>query len=248
MRGGVVGIAAGVFALMGLAMLMHGIAWLLNDLFFDDDVWLGFLIEALFWFLIGRVAGSSPTARSRPARRRPPTSRSRRRSGSGRRSRAARRPTSGEPEPPAALARRRLVSDDAEIEVSGGERGYVSGAGEPVARRATGAPGRSSAEIRSDIERQREQLGHSVEALRNRVTELTDWRRQVREHRTEIDHRRRDRRLRRRRPAGAAPPALRDASRGLGSCSSCCATATGHLHPVGGEATELGHDEAVEVA
>jgi hypothetical protein len=78
------------------------------------------------------------------------------------------------------------MSDDAEIEVSGGERGYVSGAGEPVARRATGAPGRSSAEIRKDIERQREQLGHSVEALRNRVTELTDWRRQVREHRTEI--------------------------------------------------------------
>ena len=44
--GSVVGIAAGVFALMGLAMLMHGIAWLLNDLFFSTDVWLGFLIEA----------------------------------------------------------------------------------------------------------------------------------------------------------------------------------------------------------
>jgi hypothetical protein len=78
------------------------------------------------------------------------------------------------------------VSDDAKIEVSNGERGYVSGAGEPVAKPASGAPGRSSAEIRRDIERQREQLGHSVEALRNRVGELTDWRRQVREHRTEI--------------------------------------------------------------
>ena len=32
-----VGIAAGVFALMGLAMLMHGIAWLLNDLFFSEQ-------------------------------------------------------------------------------------------------------------------------------------------------------------------------------------------------------------------
>lgn len=61
-----------------------------------------------------------------------------------------------------------------------------SGAGEPVARVAAGAPGRSSAEIRSDIEAQREQLSHSVEALRYRVGELTDWRRQVREHRREL--------------------------------------------------------------
>ena len=46
------------------------------------------------------------------------------------------------------------------------------------------APGTRSAEqIRADIQREREQLGHSVEALRGRVNELTDWRRQVREHR-----------------------------------------------------------------
>jgi hypothetical protein len=70
--------------------------------------------------------------------------------------------------------------------VSDGGEVYVSGAGEPVARRAAGAPGRSSAEIRRDIESQREQLGRSVEALRGRVTELTDWRRQVREHRQEL--------------------------------------------------------------
>ncbi|MFI5122422.1 MAG: DUF3618 domain-containing protein [Vicinamibacteria bacterium] len=63
---------------------------------------------------------------------------------------------------------------------------YRSGAGEPVARAARPAPGRSSSEIRADIERQREELSHSVEALRSRVTELTDWRRQVREHRREL--------------------------------------------------------------
>jgi hypothetical protein len=63
---------------------------------------------------------------------------------------------------------------------------YRSGAGEPVARRAAPPPGRSSSEIRADIERQREELSHSVEALRTRVTELTDWRRQVREHRREL--------------------------------------------------------------
>jgi Protein of unknown function (DUF3618) len=63
---------------------------------------------------------------------------------------------------------------------------YVSGAGEPVGRAAAGAPGRNSDQIRADIERQRHELGHSVEALRNRVAELTDWRRQVREHQREL--------------------------------------------------------------
>ena len=56
-KGSVVGIVAGVFALLGFAMLMHAFAWLLNDLFFEDDVWLGFLIEAVLWFLIAGGAG-----------------------------------------------------------------------------------------------------------------------------------------------------------------------------------------------
>ena len=49
-----------------------------------------------------------------------------------------------------------------------------------------GQPGRSAAEIRRDIDVQRVQLGSSVEALRGRVTELTDWRRQVDEHKREL--------------------------------------------------------------
>jgi uncharacterized membrane protein YqjE len=56
-RGSVVGIAAGVFALLGLAMLLHAFAWLLNDLFFEDTVWLGFLVEAVLWFVIAGIAG-----------------------------------------------------------------------------------------------------------------------------------------------------------------------------------------------
>jgi uncharacterized membrane protein YqjE len=56
-RGSVVGIAAGIFALLGLAMLLHAFAWLLNDLFFEDTVWLGFLIEAVIWFVIAAIAG-----------------------------------------------------------------------------------------------------------------------------------------------------------------------------------------------
>jgi Protein of unknown function (DUF3618) len=51
---------------------------------------------------------------------------------------------------------------------------------------STGAPGRSSAEIRRDIELKRHQLGSSVEALRLRVNELTDWRRQAEEHKQQL--------------------------------------------------------------
>jgi len=45
---------------------------------------------------------------------------------------------------------------------------------------------RSAEEIRREIELQRRDLGHSVEALRGRVTELTDWRRQVEQHRGQL--------------------------------------------------------------
>jgi len=45
---------------------------------------------------------------------------------------------------------------------------------------------RTAAEIRRDIELQRQQLGTSVALLRGRVAELTDWRRQVREHRSQL--------------------------------------------------------------
>jgi uncharacterized membrane protein YqjE len=57
LRGSVAGIVAGVFAVLGFAMLMHAFAWLLNDLFFEDDVWLGFLIEGVIWFVIAGLAG-----------------------------------------------------------------------------------------------------------------------------------------------------------------------------------------------
>jgi hypothetical protein len=57
---------------------------------------------------------------------------------------------------------------------------------EPARRATPGEPGRSSHEIRRDIELQRQELGRSVEALRDRVNELTDWRRQIREHQREL--------------------------------------------------------------
>jgi hypothetical protein len=56
---------------------------------------------------------------------------------------------------------------------------------EPI-QPSTGMPGRSAAQIRRDIDLQRRDLGTSVDALRGRVAELTDWRRQVREHKREL--------------------------------------------------------------
>ena len=56
-KGSVVGIAAGIFAFLGLILLMHAFAWLLNDLFFGDEFWAGFLIEAFLFFAVAALAG-----------------------------------------------------------------------------------------------------------------------------------------------------------------------------------------------
>jgi hypothetical protein len=57
---------------------------------------------------------------------------------------------------------------------------------EPARPSTTGMPGRSAAQIRRDIDLQRRDLGSSVETLRGRVTELTDWRRQVQAHKDQL--------------------------------------------------------------
>ena len=49
-----------------------------------------------------------------------------------------------------------------------------------------GAPGRTPEEIRRDIDAQQAELAGSVLALRTRVNELTDWRRQIEEHREQL--------------------------------------------------------------
>jgi hypothetical protein len=57
---------------------------------------------------------------------------------------------------------------------------------EPVRPSTAGMSGRTAAQIRRDIDLERHDLGYSVELLRGRVAELTDWRRQVREHRSQL--------------------------------------------------------------
>ena len=54
-RGSVVGAVAGVFLFFSLILIMEGVAWLLNDLVFDN-FWLGFFVEAGAFILIGAIA------------------------------------------------------------------------------------------------------------------------------------------------------------------------------------------------
>jgi uncharacterized membrane protein YqjE len=57
LKGGAIGAAAGFFAFFGAILLMHAFAWLLDDLFFEGDIWAGFAIEALMFFVIAAIAG-----------------------------------------------------------------------------------------------------------------------------------------------------------------------------------------------
>jgi hypothetical protein len=62
-------------------------------------------------------------------------------------------------------------------------------AGRTLSSRGNGPPPpgtRSAEEIRRDIVQQRHELSRSVDALRHRWVQVTDVRRQVREHRTEL--------------------------------------------------------------
>ena len=52
--------------------------------------------------------------------------------------------------------------------------------------RSAGAPAAPPRRSAPTSRRSASKLAHSVEALRGKVTELTDWRRQVREHRREL--------------------------------------------------------------
>jgi hypothetical protein len=57
-KGAVVGIAAGIFAVFGLIYLLHALSWLIWDLIGGTrDFWVGFVIVAGLLFLAGGLAG-----------------------------------------------------------------------------------------------------------------------------------------------------------------------------------------------
>ena len=58
-KGAVVGIAAGIFAVFGLIYLLHSLAWLIWDIIEGgvSGPWVGYLIVAGVLFVLGGVAG-----------------------------------------------------------------------------------------------------------------------------------------------------------------------------------------------
>ena len=56
-RGTVIGIAAGVFAIFGITMLFHTLAWFLNDLLnWETSNWAGFLVVTVALFILAGPA------------------------------------------------------------------------------------------------------------------------------------------------------------------------------------------------
>jgi uncharacterized membrane protein YqjE len=57
-KGAVVGITAGIFAVFGLIYLLHALAWLLYKLISSDgeSVWIGYIIVAVLLFAFGGLA------------------------------------------------------------------------------------------------------------------------------------------------------------------------------------------------
>jgi len=57
-RGAGIAVAAGVFVLAALIMIMFAIAWLINDLLnVETAVWVGFAVEAAILIALAAVAG-----------------------------------------------------------------------------------------------------------------------------------------------------------------------------------------------
>jgi uncharacterized membrane protein YqjE len=57
LRGSAVGLVAGIFLLLALLLVMHGIAILLGDNVFGHRAWLGYLVEAAAFVLIAAGGG-----------------------------------------------------------------------------------------------------------------------------------------------------------------------------------------------
>jgi uncharacterized membrane protein YqjE len=57
LKGAVVGIVAGIFAVFGLIYLLNSVAWGLWEIIGGDGPWLGFLIVAVSLFVLGALAG-----------------------------------------------------------------------------------------------------------------------------------------------------------------------------------------------
>ena len=58
LKGAVIGIVAGIFAVFGLIYLLHAASWAIwQTIGTEDNFWIGFLIVAVVLFILGALAG-----------------------------------------------------------------------------------------------------------------------------------------------------------------------------------------------
>ena len=56
-KGAVIAAAAGVFAVFGITMFFHGLAWFIDDVFnWEDNIWAGFAVVTALLFLLSILA------------------------------------------------------------------------------------------------------------------------------------------------------------------------------------------------
>ena len=152
--------AAGVFLVFGVTMFFHGLAWFLDDVFnWEDNVWAGFAVVTAVLFLLAILAALLAYRLFKK----------------GVAAHAGHGDRGGEAHP----RRARGPEDRAR---PGAEDARAGQGGEVVVARE-----RSPEMIRAEIEETRRELAFSVNDLRSKVTELTNWRGQlVRNRRTAL--------------------------------------------------------------
>ena len=153
-----------MFLVFGVTMFFHGLAWFLDDVFnWEDNIWAGFAVVTVLLFLLAALAGFLAFRLFKKGS--PPTPdlaiEEARRTRAELEAQKIERP-----------AQRGLESGEHAVRASGESRRR---GGEGVV--ANGA--RSPEMIRASIEETRRELAFSVNDLRSKMAEITNWRGQL---------------------------------------------------------------------
>ena len=162
-KGAVVGIVAGIFAVFAPRVLLHSLSWGVFALVSDDAnfVWVGYLVVGVLLLVLGALAGLPRRTLHEGRLAADP--------GDGDRGGQA---DQGDDRERAVRAAARLRGRRPPAP-SGGGQALMAGA-------------RTPEEIRRSIEANRAELGLAVEKLRGEVAEVTDWRKHLRENQKQV--------------------------------------------------------------
>ena len=162
LKGAVVGIVAGVFAVFALVYLVHSLSWGIFALVSDDInfVWVGYLIAGGILLLLGRPRRlpGGPLLQGRRA------------------AHAADGDRGGQAD----------QGDDRDLAARQADRCRRARRGLRTREAELMAAARTPEEIRRSIEANRNELGLAVERLRGEVAEVADWRKHLRNNQKQV--------------------------------------------------------------